>query len=353
MKGYPLLTAAVAVLIGVIVVGVWAYPSAKLTPFKGDIIFSHELHVVGNGIECATCHASIDTSTHATDYNLPTMDACATCHSQVSEDASCGICHRNTEEPSALPRDPRPIAFNHAAHVTQKVACSVCHAAVESSHEATDKDYPTMAACMDCHDGTRASDRCELCHENRLTLADIHPVNWRVQHSDAANRDVEWCEGCHRNQESCVACHRGDNTQGRIHDLNFELTHGLQAKGNTTSCMTCHDSRTFCNACHVTQLRIPLEHSLGSWRSRHGDAAREDIENCQSCHDSDDPSCARSGCHLDADGVRGTNPSIHGTRLNRFDEAGPWHDDNGYFCFQCHTNTRVSGQGFCGYCHGR
>jgi hypothetical protein len=31
---------------------------------------------------------------------------------------------------------------------------------------------------------------------------------------------------------------------------------------------------------------------------------------------------------------------------------GPWHSDPGYFCFQCHTNTSRSGQGFCGYCHG-
>lgn len=329
-----------------------ASPSAALVPIKGDIIFSHELHVIGNAIECAICHASIDSSRQAIDYNLPSMDVCSSCHDQVSQDTACGMCHRNTAEPQALPRVSRPIVFSHATHVSHKVSCTTCHTSVERSREPSAGNYPIMADCMACHNGTRAPDKCALCHENRITLADIHPPNWKVQHGDAANGKSDWCQGCHRNQESCIACHRGDNIQGKIHDLNFPLTHGLQAKTSLTNCLTCHDSRTFCNDCHVSQLRMPLEHSLANWRSRHGEAAREDVENCQACHDSDDPTCARSGCHRDSDGIRGTNPGIHGGRSGQLNGHGPWHDDDNYFCFQCHTNTRVAGQGFCGYCHG-
>ncbi len=341
-----------AIAVSLLLSLVMAYPKAVLTPIKGDIIFSHELHVIGNGVECNTCHASIDTSKQSSDYNLPSMDVCSSCHDQVSQDTACGMCHQNAIEPEALPRVSRLIAFNHAAHVGRKVACSVCHAAVEISREPSAKDYPVMADCMACHDGTKAPQKCVLCHENRITLADIHPPNWRMQHADAANRNNDWCQSCHRDQGTCIACHRGDNTQGRIHDLNFSLTHGLQAKGKLTSCLSCHDSKVFCNDCHLVQLRMPLEHSLASWRAQHGEAAREDVENCESCHDSGDPTCARSGCHRDADGVRGTDRSIHGGRSGQLNGQGPWHNDDGYFCFQCHTNTRTAGQGFCGYCHG-
>lgn len=339
-------------VIAVAVTSVSAYPSAELLPYKGDIKFSHELHVAGNGIECATCHASIDTSRLADDYNLPSMDVCSPCHDQVSDDAACGICHLNTAEPQALPRFNRPILFSHATHISQRAACKTCHASVERSSDPSTKDYPVMADCMNCHNGSKAPDNCALCHGNRITLADIHPPNWKIQHADAANRKSDWCQGCHQSQEICIACHRGDNTQGKIHDLNFSLTHGLQAKATYTNCLTCHDSKTFCNDCHVAQLRMPLEHSLAGWRSRHGEAAREDIENCQACHDSEDPTCARSGCHRDSDGIRGTNPGIHEGRSGQLSGHGPWHDDDGYFCFQCHTNTRIAGQGFCGYCHG-
>lgn len=352
MKSFILGIFAVGSVLGLSLGTVQAYPKADLTPVKGDIIFNHELHVVGNGMECSSCHASIDTSKLASDYNLPSMEVCSSCHDQVSQDTACGMCHRNTVEPAALPRVSRPILFSHAAHVGRKVACNVCHASVETSHEPSARDYPVMADCMNCHDGTKAPDKCALCHENRISLADIHPPNWKMQHADAANRDNKWCQGCHRGQESCVACHRGDNTEGKIHELNFSLNHGLQAKGKLTTCLACHDSKTFCNDCHISQLRMPLEHSLAEWRTRHGEAAREDIENCQSCHDSDDPTCARVGCHRDADGVRGTDPSIHDDRSGQLGGHGPWHDDDNYFCFQCHVSTRTRGQGFCGYCHG-
>jgi hypothetical protein len=38
--------------------------------------------------------------------------------------------------------------------------------------------------------------------------------------------------------------------------------------------------------------------------------------------------------------------------VGRFDSEGPWHEDAGYFCYQCHVSTASPGVGFCGYCHG-
>ena len=108
----------------------------------------------------------------------------------------------------------------------------------------------------------------------------------------------------------------------------------------------------FCVSCHKSGNRMPLAHSTTGWTTQHGRAAKNDIENCASCHETGDPICALAGCHNDFDGVRGTNPEIHADNLNMFDdEHGIWHDDNGYYCYQCHLNTNSAGVGFCGYCH--
>lgn len=331
---------------------VFGYPSASLKPQAGDIIFSHAKHVTELEIACVVCHSSADTSASAADRNLPSMEICATCHEQVPDDAKCGMCHRNANEPSAALNPDRPIAFNHKAHVAQNVPCTVCHAGIPKSHAPGDDDMPRMSLCMTCHNGNRADSGCERCHEKRIALVDIHPDGWRHQHGDRASTDRSWCAGCHQQEGSCLKCHRGDNTVGSIHDLNYQFTHGLDARNKEADCAKCHDTKQFCNDCHARNRRIPLRHSAIGWKQNHGDAARNDIENCASCHDVADPTCARAGCHRDADGVRGTDPTIHSSEGDR-DGEGPWHNDNAYFCFQCHTNTREQGRGFCGYCHDR
>ena len=209
-----------------------------------------------------------------------------------------------------------------------------------------------MPVCMRCHDGVRAESGCALCHQSRQTLADIHPSVWKHQHAEQAVLDPDWCAACHQQEKFCIDCHRGDNLTGDIHDLNYRFTHGLDAQGKESDCSRCHDRRAFCNECHDSENRMPLAHSTISWLAEHGAAARRDIENCASCHEADDPTCARSGCHRDSDGLRGTDPRFHSSDPGRFDSHGPWHGDDDYFCFTCHTSTHQPGAGFCGYCHG-
>ena len=79
------------------------------------------------------------------------------------------------------------------------------------------------------------------------------------------------------------------------------------------------------------------------------------MESCASCHDAEgaDPTCVT--CHMDADGVKGTDARTHAKGF-RAGEQGSWHSDPGANCFTCHSdaNARVGGikgQGFCGYCH--
>ena len=59
-------------------------------------------------------------------------------------------------------------------------------------------------------------------------------------------------------------------------------------------------------------------------------------------------------CHMDNDGIKGTNPKTHMSGFMN-NEEGDWHGDFGAVCYNCHTDagalSQIKGQGFCGYCH--
>ncbi|HVP06549.1 MAG TPA: hypothetical protein VMS71_01815, partial [Candidatus Acidoferrum sp.] len=296
------------------------------------------------------CHAAADSSRTALDRLIPKMESCGKCHA-IDNYEKCGLCHTHDIEPSGIPRPDWSIVFNHQLHLVADSNCQGCHPGVVQAAELTRANMPSMESCLNCHDGKKASDKCEVCHAQDVTLADIHPTGWRHDHAQRATVDKQWCTQCHRQETYCIECHRGDNITARTHDLNYQFTHGLDAKGKVAECARCHDTRLFCDDCHLKEHRIPLNHSLLSWRTQHGTAAKADIEDCISCHDAADPTCSRVGCHADFDGVLGTDPSIHVGR-DQLGGHGPWHSDDQYFCYQCHENTHQAGVGFCGYCHG-
>lgn len=327
---------------------VWGYSEARLIVPDGDIVFSHALHAE---FECISCHPAILTSTMAEEKNLPTMDECGLCH-DVESDETCKLCHRNPLEPEALINPDRPIVFNHQLHAAQQTACGLCHGDVTAGETlTTEANMPAMSVCFSCHDGTRVDNACELCHGDRITLDNIHPAGWRHRHGEQAENNTGRCETCHRREQQCLECHQGDNITGKVHNLNYRYNHGLDAGSKEIDCSGCHEREAFCNDCHQANNRIPLRHSTLGWLSEHGEAARDDVENCASCHESADPTCARPGCHNDFDGMRGTNPMFHAADPGSFDSHGPWHGDDGYFCYQCHISTGTPGAGFCGYCH--
>ena len=315
---------------------------------ESDIIVSHANHA---DLACTDCHAAIRESGAAEDRNFPAMDACASCH-EIDDEKNCGMCHKNPNEPRSSPHPERNILFSHAKHLGRGAECAACHGDVATSTASLEKYMPSMRQCFSCHDGVKTSNACAVCHGDRLSLVDIHPGEWRHQHSSLAALDRDWCMQCHSRDMSCLECHRGDNLLGNIHDLNYRYTHGLDAKSKLFDCAACHDTGSFCNACHERENRIPLLHSTVGWLTDHGRAARRDVETCAACHESSDPTCSRGGCHRDADGMRGTDPRFHAPGMTMFGQHGVWHGDEGAYCFRCHTDTRRPGEGFCGYCHG-
>ena len=374
-------------------------PSADNSPKDNSklIKFSHKLHA--DVTDCESCHIAVPNSTSLNDKLLPTHESCGTCH-DVEDEKNCNMCHYDDNyEP--LIKKKSELIFNHSFHISkQKLECEKCHIGfkdVEYSSELANPN-PSMETCFSCHGSTKtASSACESCH---ISTANLIPQSHKSgtflkAHKFAARGMNANCMMCHDNN-SCEECHDASsviiekNTKDnfyqpyspsnfktgvkqqqitRVHELGYRFTHGIDAKGKTADCQSCHDLENFCASCHTGKDADyslggiePYSHlqsnfmmiGVGSGGGEHATLARRDIESCAACHDTQgaDPTCIK--CHLDSDGIKGTNPRTHPANFMK-DTHGDWHDNSGSVCYNCHTSANPqtpSGFGFCGYCHG-
>lgn len=368
-------------------------PTDKTKLFK----FSHSKHAE-LGVDCATCHDKISESTNSLEKVLPGHDQCQSCHEEKINN-ECAYCHVNGEDPQPLPKPVSDITFNHKFHSEeQKVECITCHQNVDKTDFASAANLPSMTTCSSCHNNVKANNECETCHNN---VANLRPVSHSIgsfknEHGKIVRlrtMDAQ-CQTCH-STNFCEQCHDGDNltklnskesiglisprTTGNdgalalkgqmVHDINWKFTHGIEAKGKAMNCQTCHREQQFCADCHQNGSAAlggvtPTSHEkigfvtlgVGSGGGVHAILAKRDIGSCASCHDTEgsDPTCVT--CHIDPDGVKGTNPRTHKIGFMK-DVRGPWHDDRGANCYVCHTDPSANingkaGVGFCSYCHG-
>ncbi|MGA8264073.1 MAG: cytochrome c3 family protein [Ignavibacteriaceae bacterium] len=382
-----------------------------LSAFKGNftqdqpnhndkiIKFSHKLHAE-NGVACADCHSAVPASTKLSDRLLPSHDDCANCH-DVEDDKNCTTCHYEDINEALIQQKPDNIYFNHSLHVGQnKIKCETCHKGISEVDYAfkAKQTNPMMEDCYSCHNNkTVATSNCESCHISTVNLLPVsHRIpSWKTGHKFAANSLNANCVMCHDNA-SCQECHVAttmiteNNSKNnfykpyspnnfvdgakqqqvtRVHELGYRFTHGVDAKGKTAECQTCHEVETFCSSCHQGDNADyslggvePASHlkpnfvtiGVGSGGGLHSTLARRDIETCAACHDVQgaDPTCIT--CHLDSDGIKGTNPKTHPAGFMR-NTHGDWHDSDASVCYNCHTSASPRtppGVGFCGYCHG-
>jgi hypothetical protein len=359
IRRYSILVAALAIGLG----GVLLSDRAALT--AGDasadesrtptVKFSHRFHITEAGVtDCATCHPAAASSKSVSDNLAATHDACVTCHEQQVTDAEqlqCGYCHKNTSDFQAAPSVKRDLIFSHEAHTAMAgVECATCHAGVDMVENVTAANFPSMATCNTCHNDVKASNTCESCHTNFVTLlpVDHERSDFARNHRDMTRLGALQtdCQTCHK-ETFCQQCHfepdvksysygrRRDLTTEpahktstkdsprqtllqNVHELNYRFTHGIDAKSKLADCQSCHSVQTFCAECHsaggnITQLRFkPSSHSLpgfttlgrGSGGGLHAEEARRDMETCIGCHDVEgkDPTCLT--CHLDNGRVR-------------------------------------------------
>lgn len=320
-----------------------------------SVKFSHSYHMNEAGVtDCSLCHAAAATSKFAADNLAATHEACVTCHEEQVNDAEmlqCGYCHKNTSDYQATPPVKRELLFSHEAHAAMEgVSCTTCHAGVDKTDYVTAANFPSMATCNTCHNDRKATNTCEACHTNFVTLL---PVDHERSDFSRNHRDLTRigalstdCQTCHQ-ETFCQQCHLNPELKsyafgkGRdlmtepahktstkdspkqtllqnVHELNYRLTHGIDAKARQADCQSCHSVQTFCADCHsaggnITQLTFkPSSHSIpgfttlgrGTGGGLHAEEARRDMESCISCHDvqGKDPTCMT--CHMDNGRVR-------------------------------------------------
>jgi hypothetical protein len=371
---------------------------------KEIIKFNHAKHVKENGMKCNECHPA-DKSTSADDRFLPEKTVCSGCH-DVKSDKECKLCHYDGVFKKLVPVK-KEIYFNHKIHIEKNnKTCTDCHKGLDVVKYASDisTSSPDMQVCYKCHNNQSANNNCEFCHSNPSNLKPkTHLVsNFLNEHkfkvNNAPGSEFNDCVMCH-SDNFCQACHTpikysGNNVPNNfyapyytkengvrtdraalqrltnMHQINYQYTHGLDAKQKSYECKTCHDPVSFCASCHQNEGNtltgvLPKNHLSPDFKTfgvntgggLHAILARKNIEDCEACHATNgaDPVCVR--CHVDGDGVKGTNPKTHELGFMK-DEKGIWHDTPGAICYVCHNdyNAKPNGQrgiGFCGYCHGK
>ena len=359
---------------------------------KHPVLFSHKKHIEDIGADCVDCHSTVKESQKSEDKNLPTHKECFNCHNDNIASQKCNVCHTDPDNPESLENPIRDFYFNHKFHIDEQgQTCSDCHKGLEKVDYAKPENLPNMAYCFQCHNDIKASKRCDGCHTPTAKLIpQTHNADWLMAHRNLAKIKETECMTCH-NENYCQECHTGSkllevgNTDKdyinpsapsiegknkmviqRVHELNYRYNHGIDVNSKRMNCYTCHDESQFCVRCHLNDEKIqilkPSWHSgkdwgaiveaVGSGGGRHAQLARRDIEKCAGCHDTqgEDPVCLM--CHRDFIPGKGNDLKTHSTGMFKGAGEGIWHVDDGAICFNCHTNSKIAGTGFCGYCHG-
>lgn len=161
----------------------------------------------------------------------PSSDACQKCHTgfrQVSPDGDLLIPHR--------------------AHVqVLGIECVACHK--QLVHSVNDKGFnrPEMETCLECHDGTRASNACVDCHTRKHTPANHAEKTWLATHGSKS--ETIDCGECHSwtPADFCEDCHK---KRPATHAGNWKAGHAGRAKTQSQGCYVCHDEKAFCGECH-------------------------------------------------------------------------------------------------------
>jgi hypothetical protein len=246
----------------------------KTTPVKfgspqRDVLFSHEAHLAGRGLDCASCHAGIENAEDPEATHIPAMATCTGCHDNRKASNTCEQCH--TDFAMMLPSDHRESNFvtlhrDDMRLGTLTVECATCH---------------TETFCQECHQnaGLKAFTPKDL-------TTDGGP---KRSTQDSPDRTI----------------------LQNVHGLNYRFTHGIDARAKQSNCASCHTTETFCAECHaaggnITQTSFkPASHLVagfavltpGAGGGLHAEEAERDLESCMSCHNVEgkDPVCMM--CH--------------------------------------------------------
>lgn len=198
-------------------------------------------------------------------------------------DESCRKCHNTVEQGTV---SSRGINFNHSTCAEGR-QCVDCHSVTTHGTKGWVR-AAEMADCLACHSTKRASEKCNLCHDERSeekrlvsgSWSKTHGPTWRTTHGMG---NLQTCSACHP-KDYCTKCH----SVALPHAKDYVLSHGGEAKQQRAKCLTCHDVKT-CNSCHGEEMPHPRgflkRHSAKVGRTGDAGCVRcHDREDCNECH---------------------------------------------------------------------
>ncbi|HSZ24657.1 MAG TPA: c-type cytochrome [Cytophagaceae bacterium] len=144
------------------------------------IPFSHQLHAGKLKIDCGYCHTGVYRGKQA---NIPGVNICMNCHSQVKEGPRFGkegiavlLEHYNTNKPIQWVRVhnlPDLAYFNHSQHtVAGGIECTKCHGQIDSMEVVKQFSNLTMGWCINCHRETAVNGKGNAYYDRLLKVHD-------------------------------------------------------------------------------------------------------------------------------------------------------------------------------------
>jgi hypothetical protein len=116
--------------------------------------FRHKHHVGSGGIDCRTCHTTVETAAGA---GYPSAHICMSCHAQsrtnarMLESVRLSLAENKPLHWHRLNRLPDYVFFDHSIHVTKGVGCTTCHGPIDRMALVWRGASLSMSWCLDCH----------------------------------------------------------------------------------------------------------------------------------------------------------------------------------------------------------
>ena len=208
------------------------------TSRSANLKFSHRLHLVEAEATCLNCHNLVTNSSSAEDNNLPSEEACLSCHDGEKAGNECTLCHVDPQRGQTFESPQRLFHFDHEFHLllgnfapllaavidggsylgtlenirsylNTDNACEACHRALHEVDFSGPANLPQMADCLVCHNQIDPPFSCKLCHlPGSSILPATHTSNYIDLHSSVGFEfDRDSCAICHGTNFTCMGCH--------------------------------------------------------------------------------------------------------------------------------------------------
>jgi mono/diheme cytochrome c family protein len=144
---------------------------------KQPIPFSHKLHAGQYKIDCNYCHTGVTKGKQA---NIPSLNICMNCHSQIKKGPSGEAALKNLRDhyESGTPVKwirvhnlPDLAYFNHSQHVkVGGIECRTCHGDIDSMDVVRQHSPLTMGWCINCHRTTAVNGKDNAYYDKLIKL---------------------------------------------------------------------------------------------------------------------------------------------------------------------------------------